>query len=113
LDAARKSELIAWPVGAPEGPWNGLPTRFQGDLLHGLIVDACNNRVLADILRKLRQRTHMFNLNNLLERFIPGTAEHLTIIGALERGDADAAQRAMTAHLENVKRSILNRIGGT
>jgi DNA-binding GntR family transcriptional regulator len=83
------------------------------DLLHGLIVDACNNTVLAEIVRKLRQRTRMFNLNNLPERFIPGTAEHLAIIEALERGDVDAARRAMSAHLENVKLGILYRIGGT
>jgi DNA-binding GntR family transcriptional regulator len=87
--------------------------RKADDLLHGLIVDACNNVVLAEIVRKLRQRTHMFNLNNLPERFIPGTAEHLAIIDALERCDVDSARRAMSAHLENVKLSILNRIGGT
>jgi DNA-binding GntR family transcriptional regulator len=45
------------------------------------------------------------------ERFLPGCREHLAIIEALERGDEKMARRGMATHLENAKRSILNKLG--
>jgi DNA-binding GntR family transcriptional regulator len=53
----------------------------------------------------------MFSLKRMPERFIPGSEEHLAIISALERRDADAARAAMALHLENSKRSILQILG--
>ena len=81
------------------------------DLLHGTICEASGNAVLAETVRGLRRRTRMFNLKRMPERFVPGNQEHLAIIEALERGDEKLARRSMATHLENTKRSILNKLG--
>jgi DNA-binding GntR family transcriptional regulator len=79
--------------------------------LHGAIVDASGNSVLADLVRSLRKRTRIFNMKSLPERFEPGVREHLEIVSALERRDEDAARRLIVAHLENVGQSILRKLG--
>jgi DNA-binding GntR family transcriptional regulator len=81
------------------------------DLLHGTICEASGNAVLTEMVRGLRRRTRMFNLKRMPERFLPGCREHLAIIEALERGDEKMARRSMATHLENAKRSILNKLG--
>ena len=80
------------------------------DRLHGLIVDAAGNAVLAETVRSLRRRTRMFNLKRLPERFVPGCLEHLAIVTALEQGDAAAARAAVATHLDNTRRSILAKL---
>ncbi len=80
------------------------------DRLHGLIVDAAGNAVLADTVRSLRRRTRMFNLKRLPERFVPGCHEHLAIVAALEAGDGTAAREAVATHLDNTRRSILAKL---
>lgn len=81
------------------------------DALHGLIVDACENTVLAELVRNLRRRTRIFNLKSLPDRFVPGCSEHLDIVDALECRDEERARRALVTHLDNVKQSILKRLG--
>jgi len=81
------------------------------DLLHGAICEASGNAVLTEMVRGLRRRTRMFNLKRMPERFLPGCSEHLAIIEALERGDEKMARRSMATHLDNTKRSILNKLG--
>jgi DNA-binding GntR family transcriptional regulator len=81
------------------------------DLLHGTICEASGNAVLTEMVRGLRRRTRMFNLKRMPERFLPGCREHLAIIEALERSDEKMARRSMATHLENTKRSILNKLG--
>ena len=78
--------------------------------LHGLIVDAAGNVVLAETVRGLRRRTRMFNLKRLPERFEPGCREHLAIVAALEAGDGAAAREAVATHLDNTRRSILAKL---
>jgi DNA-binding GntR family transcriptional regulator len=81
------------------------------DALHEAIADASGNSVLAEMVRGLRKRTRIFNLNNLPDRFVPGGQEHLEIVAALERRDEAAARRLIVAHLENVGQSILRKLG--
>jgi DNA-binding GntR family transcriptional regulator len=81
------------------------------DLLHGAICEASGNAVLTEMVCGLRRRTRMFNLKRMPERFLPGCGEHLAIIEALERGDEKMARRSMATHLDNTKRSILNKLG--
>ncbi len=81
------------------------------DELHGTIVDACENAVLADLVRGLRRRTQLLNLKSLPDRFAPGCREHLEIIAALERRDKEGARLALTVHLENVRQCVLRKLG--
>lgn len=77
------------------------------DAVHELTAAAAGSRLLAKLIRDLRQRTRMFDVKRLPERFLPGGQEHLAILDALETGDPETARRVMTAHIENVKVSIL------
>lgn len=81
------------------------------DQLHGMIVDAAGNAVLAETVRSLRRRTRMFNLKRMPERLVPGCQEHLAIVTALEQCDGGAARRAVATHLDNTRRSILAKLG--
>lgn len=80
------------------------------DRLHGMIVDAAGNAVLADTVRGLRRRTRMFNLKRMPERLVPGCEEHLAIVAALEAGDPAAARRAVAIHLDNTRAGILAKL---
>jgi DNA-binding GntR family transcriptional regulator len=81
------------------------------DALHGAIVDACGNMVLAELVRALRRRTRVLNLKSFPERFVPGCREHLAIIAAIERRDEESARAALASHFENVRQSVLGKLG--
>ncbi|HEV7258041.1 MAG TPA: GntR family transcriptional regulator [Bosea sp. (in: a-proteobacteria)] len=83
------------------------------DLVHQSIAEASGNRMMARLVKDLRERTRMFGLSRIPRRFDPGKAEHLAIIAALEQGDGDAAARAMTHHIDNARQGILDLLAGT
>lgn len=72
------------------------------DNLHNLLIDYCGNQVMAEVLRKLRATTRLFEIGQLQDRLKPDSAEHLTIIDALQRQDADACFKAVAAHIESL-----------
>jgi DNA-binding GntR family transcriptional regulator len=87
-------------------------TQMQADdELHCAIVDACENTVLAELVRGLRRRTRLLNLKSLPDRFVPGCREHLAIIAAIERRDEEGARAALASHFENVRQSVLGKLG--
>lgn len=81
------------------------------DALHGAIIDASGNAVLAELVRALRRRTRVLNLKSLPERLVPGCREHLEIISAIERRDEEGARAALASHFENVRQCVLGRLG--
>ncbi|GAU86817.1 transcriptional regulator of GntR family [Bosea sp. BIWAKO-01] len=83
------------------------------DLVHLSIAEASGNRMMARLVKDLRERTRMFGLARIPRRFAPGKDEHLAIVAALEQGDGDAAARAMTVHLDNTRQGILDLLAGT
>lgn len=72
------------------------------DNLHNLIIDYCANAVMAKVLRELRATTRLFEIDRLKDRLKPDSTEHLVIIEALERGDADQTRFAVTGHIESL-----------
>ena len=84
--------------------------RALDDAFHGCIARHTSNGLLADTIMQLRQRTRMFNLKQIPERFVPGRLEHLVILDALDAGDPVAARHAMATHLDNVKAAIIDRL---
>lgn len=80
------------------------------DLIHNTIASACGNGYLARLVRDLRLKTRVFDLNSVPERLEPGCHEHLELLGHLKRRDGEAARKAMATHLDNVKRSIVDRL---
>jgi DNA-binding GntR family transcriptional regulator len=81
------------------------------DTIHETIADACGNKFLAYTIQDLRRKTRMFDLKRMPDRFESGRREHLLILDALDRKDPAAASKAMTEHIENVKASILRKLG--
>ena len=77
---------------------------------HAAIAQASGNPVLATTIADLRKRTAMFRLGRLPERRDQVCDEHLAIVDALERGDGEAARRAMQTHIDNVRAHLLQRL---
>ncbi|WP_291976676.1 MULTISPECIES: GntR family transcriptional regulator [unclassified Chelatococcus] len=75
---------------------------FSDDHLHNLIIDYCGNEVMAEVLRNLRATTRLFEIGQLQDRLKPDSTEHLVIIDALQRGDAEACFKAVAAHIESL-----------
>ena len=84
--------------------------RALDDAFHGSIARHAGNGLLADTIMQLRQRTRMFNLKRIPERFLPGRLEHLAILDALDVGDPTGARHAMATHLDHVKAAIFERL---
>lgn len=80
--------------------------------LHALIATASGNPVLQQIIDDLKTRTSMFRFGRLPDRRKAVCAEHLEIIEALISGDGPRAQNAMQRHIDQVRLTILARLGG-
>jgi DNA-binding GntR family transcriptional regulator len=91
-----------------------------GQRLHRLIVEACGNQVLADTIRSLQDHFVRFRHVSLQlpEKVLSSHREHLRIVEALQRRDAEASERLVREHFEHAARflmeSLINRpeLGG-
>uniref|UniRef100_A0A9E8CU60 GntR family transcriptional regulator n=1 Tax=Bosea sp. NBC_00436 TaxID=2969620 RepID=A0A9E8CU60_9HYPH len=83
------------------------------DLVHLSIAQSSGNRLMARLVKDLRERTRMFGLTRIPRRFDPGKTEHLAILAAIEQGDVDGAARAMQRHIDNARQGILDLLAGT
>ncbi len=80
------------------------------DLVHGMVSDAAQNRLLATTILDLRRRTHIFSTERIPDRLHPGATEHLAILDAVASGDAVAARKSMADHIDNVRSAIVEAI---
>jgi DNA-binding GntR family transcriptional regulator len=82
------------------------------DLLHGELANAAGNVLMAEIIRDLRRRTHVFNAyrNTLTPKF--GVEENTLLLDAVASGDSEKARDAMFRHLDTVKHAIIERLSG-
>jgi DNA-binding GntR family transcriptional regulator len=80
--------------------------------LHALIAQACGNPVLQQVIQDLKTRTSMFKFGRLPVRRKSVCLEHLAIIDALMVGDAAGARAAMEHHVDQVRLTMLARLGG-
>lgn len=105
-DAIRKAirTLLAKGSPTPNEHW------AVDDLLHSTIAEAAENRLMADIIRDLRRRTHIFNTRRIPGRLKPGAQEHLAILEAVVAGDAVKARTLMMNHIDNARIAILNQL---
>ncbi|MEV0970507.1 GntR family transcriptional regulator [Microtetraspora glauca] len=89
--AARSGDLIAY-VNAD--------MRFHLGLL-----SLSGNTHLVEVIRDLRGRARLYGLRGLSERgtLINSAREHVSIVDALVRGDAGAAERVMSHHIQHVR----------
>jgi DNA-binding GntR family transcriptional regulator len=80
--------------------------------LHALIAAGSGNPVLQQVIGDLKTRTSMFRFGRMPERRNAVCAEHLEIIKGLIAGDAQRSQQAMQHHIDQVRLTILARLGG-
>lgn len=77
------------------------------DALHELFARNSGNDVLAQMIRRLRVTTRLFEIARLQDRVAPDLREHAQILDALERRDGKAARKAAQAHIRSLQRFAL------
>ncbi len=94
-------------IEAMEGePPRGQPQDYVGasradEAFHEAILEASGNEILAQAVRSLHPHLHHARLFARSPHDIaPMLVEHRAILDAIERGDEDAAQAALEAHLK-------------
>lgn len=107
--AERFREMIAQASSSKSAPDRG-DVRAIDDELHSMISEAAGNAQMATIVRNLRRQTQIFDLRSVPERFEVTCREHLAIVEALRRQNAEEAASAMRAHLDGVRHSIIARL---
>lgn len=114
VNAAELGKLKARIAQALELPDDAIAPEFDASDrdLHGLIAAACGNPVLQQVIEDLKTRTSMFRFGRLPARRKAVCAEHLEIIEALAASDPLRAQKAMQDHVDQVRLTILARLGG-
>lgn len=83
-----------------------------GQQLHRLIVDSCENKVLARFIQSLREHFRRFRALSLAirEKVLSSHREHLAIVEALKRGDGEEAQRLVHEHFDHAARYLLESL---
>jgi DNA-binding GntR family transcriptional regulator len=79
---------------------------------HELIYEASQNAFLAEQTRSLRNRVSTYRklVTQKLRRRIDTIDEHDQVISAIARGDGDAADKAMSAHVNLLGEQLLDFI---
>lgn len=93
-------------------PGNPLHQQLDSDL-HGLITEHCGNELLASMIGDLRRMTRMFSLKRMEHRMVPVCEEHMAMIDALARGDAEAAAAETRRHIDAIRQSIMDVLSAT
>jgi len=99
-------ELTQYDVITPRQHW------AVDDLVHSTIAHAAGNPLVADSIRDLRRRTHIFNTSRIPQRLFVGASEHLGLIDAVMGADPQESARRMAEHLDNVRDAIIDFILG-
>jgi DNA-binding GntR family transcriptional regulator len=106
-------------VGAPErerNGYNGYTGYLDADReFHEAITSACGNRHLSHLMRSLRDRIQMLRYRSVI---LPGRArksfqEHVQILDALNRRDADCAEERIRTHIRNVQSDLRAALGNS
>lgn len=85
--------------------------RSMDSRFHELVYLASGSVIYADTLLPLHRKVQKYRKLSVEseDRAAESAAEHREIYEAIERGDAEAAARAMTAHVQNARDHILQR----
>ncbi|WP_233204371.1 GntR family transcriptional regulator [Cryobacterium sp. Y62] len=89
---------------------DGRGVTISGGNFHSLIFELSHNRVATDVMARLRVRIDRYrhiSVSSSADRPHDSIGEHEAILFAFRLGDVPAAQAAMTLHVENAKRAVL------
>ncbi len=78
--------------------------------LHGLITEYSENELLTSMIQDLRRKTSMFSLKRMENRMTSVCIEHMNMVDALERGDAQAAAAETMQHIDNIRQAVINKL---
>jgi DNA-binding GntR family transcriptional regulator len=84
---------------------------LAGDEVHDLIAEHCGNRSLSSFIQEARHRIRMSSIERVPGRDAEAVKEHTAIVDALIAGNREAARKAMTEHLDNIRDSFLVAFG--
>ncbi|MEU6260212.1 GntR family transcriptional regulator [Streptomyces griseorubiginosus] len=102
--------------GAPPAPSGATSYHDYGGVqdedltFHGMVADASGNVVLGDVLRRLAPKLRQFHAYHQAGATELAWQEHRAVAEAIARGDAVAAEAAMTAHLQAALERIRSAI---
>jgi DNA-binding GntR family transcriptional regulator len=84
----------------------------SGVKVHRLIVESCENRVLAGMIESLHEHFRRFRSLSLEipAKVLSSHQDHLAILDALKRGDGEAAERLIHTHFERAVRFLLDSV---
>jgi DNA-binding GntR family transcriptional regulator len=87
----------------------GAPYRIPALDFHQEVLKAAGNRLLSDVARQLYARLSLARAVSgaFRERAADAAREHLKILDAIGRGDADAAERLMRQHIRRSRENLL------
>ena len=76
---------------------------------HRIIYIASGNRLLCKTLSELHRNIHFYRKRSLavVDRLEKSAEEHKKILAAIERGDAEEADRLTSAHIEAALKNLL------
>ena len=76
---------------------------------HSIIYQAGGNRMLCKVLSDLHKNVHIYRKRSLtvVDRLEKSVSEHKMILAAIEHGDADAADRLTSSHIEAALNNLL------
>ncbi len=82
--------------------------RELDNTFHELVYEACGSRTLIAMLSRLHRKIGFYRQRSLHApaRTTASIAEHREILGAIERGDADAAEALTVTHIENAYQHV-------
>jgi len=80
------------------------------NVFHALVQELAGNRVLDDVVAKLRGKAALYRHQQIYEnrRFDESIREHREILDALRRRDPDAAETLMKRHLDRQCKALIN-----
>lgn len=83
--------------------------------LHLALLGAAGNERLVDMVGRLRDQSRLYGLEQLAAEgvLVASADEHLSLLDALERGDAAASERIMAHHLDHVRGIWASHRGGS
>jgi len=103
---SRLEALKRTPEPTQAEVWN------MDDFLHSQIAEATGNALMAQMIRDLRRRIHVFNVYRNTLRAEYEFEENERLLDAIESGDGERARTAMIDHIDHIKRALLERLAG-
>ncbi len=111
---ALRDELAAAPSGTAGSDYAGYAALAAHDQrFHSLLLRIAGNTIVESAFERTRAHLHMFRFSFRASMAVYATTEHHRVAEAVIAGDPEAAQRAMTEHLDAAHDRITRALATT